>query len=171
MKICLYAHICWGCQDWHFKNLLRDHTKGPARSRRRELTWIYTRLSIFSFVFRASRNLSVHWLNFFCHSHKPNILTTFTAAARLSCHSPSGKRVNTNMNICENKIWHCHHRRLWRTAEMSVRMQYNWLISRRWTLNAAQMWFQNRVTRCDCLSGTVFLRLSDSGHTGYFSFK
>lgn len=121
------------------KSPQRLYTKGPARSRRWELTWIHTRLSVFSFLFRASRYLSVHWLHFFCPP--TNILTTFTAPVRLSCHSPSGKSVNANMNICENKIWHYHHRRLWRTAEMSVRMLCNWLILVRGACNAAQMWF------------------------------
>lgn len=102
------------------KSPQRLYAEGPVRSCRRELTWIHTRLNAFSFFIRASRYLSAHWLHFFCPP--TNILTTFTAAARLSCHSPSGRSVNTNMNIFENKIWQYHHRRLRRTAEMSVRM-------------------------------------------------
>lgn len=32
MKMCLYAYICWGCQDWHFKNLLGDWTRRDSHT-------------------------------------------------------------------------------------------------------------------------------------------
>lgn len=114
MKICLYAHIRRGCQDWHFKKLLRGAVRRDPLAPADEFTCVRTRPNIFSFLFRAPRYLSAHWHHFFFSPS--NILTTFIEAARLSCHSPSGKSVNTNMKICANKIWHYHRRMLWKTA-------------------------------------------------------
>jgi len=64
MKMCLYAYICWGCQDWHLKTLLRE---GPTHSCTRKHTCNHTGLDVFSFL---CRYLSVHWLHFFCPTNK-----------------------------------------------------------------------------------------------------